>query len=145
MLGVRHYFWMRNLISKLPTMIITLHTDGTEKKGEKKSIHVNFPQGFCLAFNKKYWSYKIETIWSINVLVPYIEKKKNEKALLEAQTCLLVWDTFKVQLTAKVMDRISKVDIELVMVPKNMVHLLQLLDLTIDAPFKKYEKSVSDS
>lgn len=113
--------------------------------GEKKSIHVNFPQGFCLAFNKKYWSYKIETIWSINVLVPYIEKKKNEKALLEAQTCLLVWDTFKVQLTAKVMDRLSKVDIELVMVPKNMVHLLQLLDLTTDAPFKKYEKSVSDS
>lgn len=98
-----------------------------------------------MAFIKKYWSYKIETIWSINVLVPYIEKKKNEKALLEAQTCLLVWDTFKVQLTAKVMDRLSKVDIELVMVPKNMVHLLQLLDLTTDAPFKKYEKSVSDS
>ena len=69
-------------------------------------------------------------------------KEEKRKSFARGSNVPFVWDTFKVQLTAKVMDRLSKVDIELVMVPKNMVHLLQLLDLTTDATSKKYEKSV---
>ena len=49
-------------------------------------------------------------------------------------------DAFKVQSRAKVMDRLSKVDIKSVMVPKNMTHLLQPLKLSTNAAFKKYRK-----
>ena len=73
---------------------------------------------------------------------PIHRKEEKRKSFARGSNVPFVWDTFKVQLTAKVMDRLSKVDIELVMVPKNMVHLLQLLDLTTDTPSKKYEKSV---
>ena len=49
-------------------------------------------------------------------------------------------DAFKVQSRAKVMDRLSKVDIKSVVVPKNMTHLHQPLNLSTNATFKKYKK-----
>ena len=58
----------------------------------------------------------------------------------ETQKSLLVCDAFKAQSTAKVMDRLSKVDIDSVMIRKIMTHLLQLLDLTTNAAFEKYKK-----
>ena len=94
-------------------------------KTERSLPNVDFLQGLCFAFNEKHL---------INdVLVPYIEKVKEEKALLEAQKNLFVWDAFKAQSTAKVMDRLSKVGIESVMVPKDMTFLPQPLDLSTNA------------
>ena len=75
-----------------------------------------------------------------DLLVPYIKKVKEEKALLQSQKSLLVWDAFKTQSTPKVMDTLSSYGIESVMIPKNMNHLLQPLDLTTNTSFKKYEK-----
>lgn len=49
-------------------------------------------------------------------------------------------DAFKVQSRTKVMDRLSKVDIKSVVVPKNMTRLLQPLNLSKNAAFKKYKK-----
>ena len=49
------------------------------------------PDGFCLAFNQKHWSNETETIRSIeDLLVPYIEKVKEEKALPQSQKSFLV-------------------------------------------------------
>ena len=53
---------------------------------------------------------------------------------------LLLSDAFKVQSRTKVMDRLSKVDIKSVVVPKNMTHLHQPLNLSTNAAFKKYKK-----
>ena len=75
-----------------------------------------------------------------DLLVPYIKKVKEEKALLQSQKSLLVWDAFKAQSTPMVMDTLTSYGIESVMVPKNMSHLLQPLDSTTNASFKKYEK-----
>ena len=44
---------------------------------------------------------------------------------------------FKDQSTPKVMDILSSYGVESVMVPRNMTHLLQPLDLTTNASFKK--------
>ena len=52
----------------------------------------------------------------------------------------MLWDAFKAQSTQKVKDALATHNIELVMVPKNMTHLLQPLDLTTNASFKKFEK-----
>ena len=65
---------------------------------------------------------------------------KEEKALPQSQKNILVWNAFKAQSTPKVMDTLSSYSLESVMVPKNMTHLLQPLDLTTNASFRKYEK-----
>ena len=110
-------------------------------KTQRSLPNVTFPGGFCLAYNQKHWSNETETIRLIeDVLVPYIEKVKEEKFLLPSQKSLLLWDAFKTQSTPKVMDILSSYGIESVMVPRNMTHLLQPLDLTTNASFKKYEK-----
>ena len=111
------------------------------RKTERFLLDFTFPDGFCLAFNQKHWSNETETIRLIeDLLVPYIEKVKKENPLPQSQKSLLVWDTLKAQLTAKAMNTLSSYGIESVMVPKNMIHLVQPLDLTTSASFKKYEK-----
>ena len=110
----------------------------------KRSLpSVKFPRGICLSYNPKHWSNERETLKLINeVLVPQIEKVKKEKSLPDSQKSLLLWDAFKAQSTQKVKDALSAHQIESVMVPKNMTHLLQPLDLTTNASFKKFEKRV---
>ena len=110
-------------------------------KTERSLPNVKLPRGFCLAYNPKHWSNENETLRLIeDVLVPYIAKIKEEKSLPESQKSLLLWDAFKAQSTQKVKDALATHNIELVMVPKNMTHLLQPLDLTTNASFKKFEK-----
>ena len=114
------------------------------RKTERSLPNFTFPDRFCLAFNYKHWSNETEIIRLIEeLLVLYIEKVKEEKALPQSQKSLLVWDAFKAQSTSKVMDTLSSYGIESVMVPKNVTHLLQPLDLTTNASFKKYEKRAS--
>ena len=90
-------------------------------KTQRSLPNVTFPDGFCLAYNQKHWSNETETIRLIeDVLVPYIEKVKEEKFLPPSQKSLLLWDAFKAQSTPKVMDILSSYGIESVMVPRNM-------------------------
>ena len=106
-------------------------------KTERSLPNVKFPRGFCLAYNPKYWSNENETLrLTEDVLVPYIAKIKEEKSLPESQKSLLLWDAFRAQSTQKMKDALATHNIELVMVPKNMTHLLQSLDLTTNASFK---------
>ena len=60
-----------------------------------------------------------ETIHLINdVLVPYIQKVKEENALPHNQKSSLISDAFKPQSTTKVIDTFSSFGIESLMVPK---------------------------
>ena len=50
-----------------------------------------FPDGLCLAFNEKHWRNETDTIRLIEeLLLPYIEKMKEEKVLPQFQKSLLV-------------------------------------------------------
>ena len=60
-------------------------------KMERSLPDFTSPDGFCLAFHQKHWSNETETIRSIeDLLVPYIEKVKKEKALPQSQNSFLV-------------------------------------------------------
>ena len=110
-------------------------------KTERSLPNVKFPRGFCLAYNPEHWSNENETLRLIeDVLVLYIAKIKEEKSLPESQKSLLLWDAFKAQSTQKVKDALVTHNIKLVMVLKNMTHLLKPLDLTTNTSFKKFEK-----
>ena len=85
---------------------------------------------FFLSHYKKHWSNETETVRLINsVLVSYIKRVEEEKALPRDPKSLLKWDAFKAQSTKKVEDTLVSYNIEAVMVPNNMTHLLEPLDL----------------
>ena len=108
---------------------------------ERSLSDFTFPDGFWIAFNQKHWINETKTIGLIeDLLVPFIKIVREGKALPQSRNSLLLWDALKVQSTPKVMDTLSSYNIESVMVPKNMTHLLQPLDLTTNGYFKKYEK-----
>ena len=103
--------------------------------------NVNFPHGFTLSHNEKYWSNEPETMRLINdLLVLYIKRVKEEKDLPQDQKNLLTWDAFKTQSTTKVEDILASYATETVMVPKKMSYLLQPLDLIANDSLKKFEK-----
>ena len=78
------------------------------RKTERSLPNFTFPDGFSLAFNEEHWSNETGTIRLIEeLLVPYIKKVKEEKALPQSKKSLLVWDAFKAQSTPKVMDTLS--------------------------------------
>ena len=52
----------------------------------------------------------------------------------------MLWDAFKSQSTEKVARELERLHIVDVMVPKNMTHLLQPLDLKTNASVKKMKK-----
>ena len=65
---------------------------------------------------------------------------KEEKVYLVTKNSILIWDAFKAHSTTEIIDTLSGFGIETVMVPKNMTHLLQPLDLKTNGSFKKFEK-----
>ena len=78
----------------------------------------------------------METVRLIEqVLVLYIKKFKEEKGLPNDQKSFLIRDAFKAQSIVNVSDVLLKHGTKSVMVPKNMIHLLQPLDLTTNSNF----------
>ena len=103
---------------------------------------VKFPAGFALTYNEKHWSNEKETLNFIqDFLCPYIKDIKERLGLDVSQKSLLLWDAFKAQSTNSVIEKLDELNIECVMVPKNMTHLLQPLDLTTNGAMKKNGKS----
>ena len=58
-----------------------------------------------------------------------------------SQTPLFLWDAFKAQTTDLVNVKLDELNIERVMVPKNVMYLLQPLDLTTNEAMKIMENS----
>ena len=104
-----------------------------------------FSEGFLLGFNKSHWSNEEETMRLLKeVTSPYITKMKKKKKKLKLpqnQVVCLFWDAFKTQSIEKVKLELEHLNIKDVKVPKNMKHLLQPLDLTINGVVKKMEQS----
>ena len=110
-------------------------------KTERSLPSYDFPEGFSLSFNEKHCSNEIEIIRLIDdILLPYIGKVKKEHNLPDDQNSFLIWDAFRAQSTATVMEKLSSHGIQTVMVPANRTHSLQPLDLTTNASFKRLEK-----
>ena len=101
---------------------------------------VKFPAGFALTYYEKHWSNEKETLNFIqDILCPYIKDVKERLGLDVSQKSLLLWDACKAQSTNSVIEKLDELNIECVMAPKNMTHLLQPLDLTANSAMKKME------
>lgn len=72
------------------------------------------------------------------VIAPYVERKRKELKLAPTQKALLIWDVFKGQKTAKVSKKLASLNITIV--PANMTHFFQPLDLTVNGEAKRFMK-----
>ena len=97
---------------------------------------------FLFSFNTSHWSNEKETLRLINsFLAPHIKEVKRDLGLPDDQKSMLIWDAFKRQNTEKVMERLEELNIVTVLVPKNLTHLLQPLDITTNGKIKKLERA----
>ena len=122
----------------LPVQIIY---GGKTKASQPRGI--TFPAGFCVTQNPKHWSNEEETIKLIDsIIIPYLANKRAQLNLPEDQKALMVWDVFKGQMTARVKDRLTSHNCELVPVPANMTHFFQPLDLTVNGSAKRFVRNL---
>ena len=100
-------------------------------KTTKSLPRFKFPSDFLLSVNKTHYSNKKEVCKLIEeILVPYIEKVRQEENLPVSQKALVIMDVFTGQITSVVLDCFKDSKIEVVCVPANMTYLLQPLNLT---------------
>ena len=98
-------------------------------------------ENFLFPYNEKYWSNDVGTSSLIDEIIPtYIENVKRELQVPNDQKSLLIWEAFKGQGTPRVQERFAELSVVVVMVSKNMTHLLQSLDVTTYSTIKKIEE-----
>ena len=98
----------------------------------------HFHTGFLFSANEHHWSNEKETLKY--VITPYLGNKRKEPGLPSTRKVCLVWDAFSGQDTGILKEKLQVLDIAEGKVPKNMTHLLLLVDLTTNGTEKKIEK-----
>ena len=100
-----------------------------------------FARGFTISQNPKHYSYEDETLTLIDkVIVPHVERTRRELIQAPTQKALLIWNAFKGQETANVLKKLASLNIAVALVPANVTHLFQPLDLTINGKAKRFMK-----
>ena len=75
------------------------------------------------------------------IIIPYVEKKKNMFNLGEKLPVLLLIDVFSGQMTQPVIDKMAENYIKLVKVPANITQIFQPLDFTENGSAKEFMKN----
>ena len=97
---------------------------------------------YNMSYNLSHWSNQTESLKLLKEIInPYVEKIKEVMGLPIHQKALLIWDAFRGQNSQLITDALDDYNIVSVMVPNNLTHLLQPLDLTTNGSFKKIEKA----
>ena len=82
---------------------------------------------------------KITTLkYMDEILFPYVRQKKKELKLPAKQTCLVIFDRFKAQCTATVLEALEENHILVVLVPANCTDRLQPLDASVNKTVKEF-------
>ena len=113
--------------------------------GEKllKSLpNFEFPDSLSLSVNPKHFSNTEESIKVVTeIVVPYVKNQRKELQKPD-QAALLILDVFRGQITEDVTSLLQKHNILLVLVPNNMTHMFQPLDLTVNKHCKTFLKNL---
>ena len=108
-------------------------------KTTKSLPRFKLPNDFSLSVSKTHYSNEKEACKLIEeILVPCIEKVRQEENLPVSQKALVIMDVFFGQITSFVLDGFKDNKIEVVCVPANMTYLLQPLYLTVNGYAKRF-------
>ena len=100
---------------------------------------IRFPDDWHITYTPNHWANEQTTIDYIQkIILPYISRKKTEMNLPANQSSLCIFDNFKAQLTAEVLELLKSNHVETVFVPPNCTDQLQPLDLSVNKPAKDF-------
>ena len=75
------------------------------------------------------------------MIIPYVKKERETLKLSDSHCALALFDVFKGQCTAKVLELLEENNILFVTVPNNCTDRLQPLDLSVNKPAKDYVRA----
>jgi len=100
---------------------------------------VSFPAGWNVTFTENHWANEITTLQYIDeILLPYVKQKRRDLKLSDNQSCLVIFDRFKAQCTATVLDVLRDNNILIALVPANCTDRLQPLDVSVNKSVKEF-------
>lgn len=98
-----------------------------------------FPTTWNITNTANHWSNEETMKGYIEVVIlPYINKKKEDLHLPDEQSALLIFDNFKAQCTSSILTLLDNHNINVVLIPANCTDRLQPLDLSINKVAKEF-------
>ena len=95
------------------------------------------PEGWDIWHSVNHWSNEVTMKRYITkVIVPYVQKTRQELKLADSHPALVIYDVFKGQTTPAIQSLLSTNHISVVLVPPNCTDKLQPLDIAINKPMK---------
>ena len=77
----------------------------------------------------------------MKILIPYINKKRDELKLSSDHYALVIYDKFKGQCTPAILELLEENSIDIVFVPANCTDRLQPLDISVNKPAKNFMRA----
>ena len=100
---------------------------------------VNFPSSGHITCTKNHWANEVTTLQYIDeILLPYICQTRKELNLPPHHSSLVIFDQFKSQCTAAVLEVLAENHILVALVSVNCTDRLQPLDISINKPVGCY-------
>ena len=107
---------------------------------QKKCLpKVNFPSSWHIMCTKNHWANEVTALQYIDeTLLPYMHQTRKELNLPPHQSSLVIFDRFKAQCTATVLEVLAENHVLVALVPENCTDRLQPLDISINKPVKEF-------
>lgn len=101
-----------------------------------------FPDNFDITHSENHWANQdTMTRYIKNIIIPYVDKIKDELDLPLGKKALVIFDCFRGQLSAEFLELLKSNRLVYVCVPPNCTDLLQPMDLSVNKPAKDFLKS----
>ena len=113
-----------------------IYKEGTTTKCLPKLKDEGFPSDWHITYTANHWANETTTMACVKtVIIPYVKKERERLKLDDTHCALALFDVFKGQCTAKVLELLK---ILFVTVPNNCTDRLQSLDLPVNKPAKDF-------
>jgi len=101
--------------------------------------HYLFPNGWHITYTDNHWANgSTSRQYIINILLPYLRKKRAELKLLPNHRALVLFDNFKGECTPEMLKFLDENDISVVLIPPNCTDRLQPLDISVNKSVKEF-------
>ena len=101
-----------------------------------------FPSDWHITFTPNHWcNESTMEDYITKILLPYIQKKREELKLRPDHHALVIYDMFKGQCTQKILELLELNNIDVIFIPANCTDRLQPLDVSVNKPAKAYLRS----
>ena len=115
---------------------------GTTSKCLPKLKDKHFPSDWHVTYTANHWANETTTIAYLQkVVIPYIERERERLKLEDTHCAFVLFDVFKGQCTAQVLELLEANSILFVTFPSSCTARLQPLDLSVNKPAKEFVRA----